>query len=399
VEILRRATLTASLIALTACTSVPADRGFGDVRRATEARGVALPDESEADRAALVAHVLSRPLAVDDAVRVAFIASPAVQMQLAALGLSGAEVVRAGRLANPTLAATWQSSSRSDEASRYDLGLTQNFAELLLLSARSRFARGEFERAKEPEQVDRDFAIMLHNWSLHPGTYRPDPAVLLDFDLWTFNSKVFPAIDPMVVRLNDRVRIRVGNLSMWNHPIHLHGHTFQVTGGDGDRWPKSAWRREVTDLVSVGQARDFEFVADNPGDWAFHCHMSHHTMNAMGHAVPNVIGVDQRGVEAQIRATLPGYMAMGENGMAEHAAHVDAMGMAGPANTLPMMGGSGPFGRLDMGGMFTVLKVREGLPAGDYRDPGWYRHPPGTVARRVAFDPDYAACADDAIHH
>jgi FtsP/CotA-like multicopper oxidase with cupredoxin domain len=255
------------------------------------------------------------------------------------------------------------------------------------------------EPAREP--VDRDFAIMLHNWALHPGTYRPDPNVMLDFDLWTFNSKVFPATDPLVVRLNERVRIRVANLSMWNHPIHLHGHKFQVTGGDGDRWPKSVWRSEVTDLVSVGQARDFEFVADNPGDWAFHCHMSHHTMNAMGHVVPNVIGVDQRGVEAQIRVALPGYMAMGENGMAEHAAHTDAMQMPGPANTLPMMGGSGPFGRVDMGGMFTVVKVREGLAANDYRDPGWYRYPAGTVARKVAFDPAYAASSadDHSTHH
>ena len=135
----------------------------------------------------------------------------------------------------------------------------------------------------EPEPVDRDFAIMLHNWALHPGTYRPDPAVMLDFNLWTFNSKVFPATAPLVVRLNERVRFRIGNLSMYNHPIHIHGHRFWVTGSDGDRWPKSAWRSEVTEIVGVGQMRDFEFVADNPGDWAFHCHMSHHTMNAMGH--------------------------------------------------------------------------------------------------------------------
>jgi len=103
-------------------------------------------------------------------------------------------------------------------------------------------------------------------------------------------------------------------------------------------------------------------------------------------------------VEPLRRATLTASL-MGENGMAEHAAHVDAMGMAGPANTLPMMGCSGPFGRVDMVGMFTVLKVREGLPVGDYRDPGWYRYPPGTVARKVAFDPAYAASADHATHH
>ena len=48
-----------------------------------------------------------------------------------------------------------------------------------------------------------------------------------------------------------------------------------------------------------------------------------------------------------------------------------------------MMTGHGPFGTIEMGGMFTVVKVREGLEAGDYRDPGWYKHPPGTVAYEV----------------
>ncbi|GIS19550.1 MAG: hypothetical protein CM15mP120_14660 [Pseudomonadota bacterium] len=52
---------------------------------------------------------------------------------------------------------------------------------------------------KQPEAkpADRDYCFMLHNWAVHPGTYRPDPSVLVDFDLWTFNSKVFPAIDPL----------------------------------------------------------------------------------------------------------------------------------------------------------------------------------------------------------
>lgn len=241
---------------------------------------------------------------------------------------------------------------------------------------------------KAGDNVDRDYAILLHNWALHPGTSRPDPAVMQEFDLWTLNSKVFPAIDPIVAATGERVRIRIGNLSMWNHPMHLHGHEFLVTGSDGGRWPEAQWRREVTELVGVGQMRDIEFIA-KPGDWAFHCHMSHHTMNAMGHALPNALGVDQSGVEQAMQAMLPGYMAMGANGMAEHSGHV-AMGMLpGPDNTLPMSGGEGPFGALDMGGMFTVVKVRDGLAKNDYRDPGWYRNPPGTVAKRVSNDPHY----------
>jgi FtsP/CotA-like multicopper oxidase with cupredoxin domain len=233
----------------------------------------------------------------------------------------------------------------------------------------------------EAEPIDRDFVILLHNWALHPGTYRPDPSIMTEFDLWTFNSKVFPAIEPMVVKAGQRVRIRLGNLSMWNHPMHLHGHTFWVTGSDGGRWPKALWRPEVTELVAVGQTRDIEFVAV-PGDWAFHCHMAHHTMNAMGHGIPNTLGVDQSRLEDTIHSMLPSYMAMGENGMAVHQTHTDSGHMKGPENTLPMMAGKGPFGKLEMGGMFTVVKVRDEVAA-DYRDPGWYTNPKGSVAWRV----------------
>jgi manganese oxidase len=245
-------------------------------------------------------------------------------------------------------------------------------------------------RGGEAVPVDRDYAFLLHNWALHPGTFRPDPSIMQDFDLWTFNSKVFPAIDPLVARKGDRVRLRIGNLSMWNHPIHLHGHHYEVTGSDGGRWPRSQWRREVTEIVGVGQVRDLEFVAA-PGDWALHCHMSHHTMNAMGHGVPNVLGADIAQSEDAIRQLLPGYMAMGANGMADHAEHTAMGHMQGPVNTLPMMMGEGPHGNLEMGGMFTAVKVRDQLAANDYRDPGWYEAPKAAVASMISEDPDYGA--------
>ncbi len=243
--------------------------------------------------------------------------------------------------------------------------------------------------AGEPEPIARDYAMLLHNWALHPGTYRPDPSVMTEFDLWTLNSKVFPATEPMVARSGERVRIRLGNQSMWNHPMHLHGMTFEVTGGEGGRWSKP-WRSAATEIVGVGQTRDLEFIAV-PGDWAFHCHMSHHTMNTMGHGIPNPVGVDQADVEARIRRLLPGYMAMGANGMAEHQDHVDSGHMRGPENTLPMMMGKGPFGNLEMGGMFTLIKVRDDLAPGDYRDPGWFVAPAETRARRVSRDPGFGA--------
>ncbi len=241
----------------------------------------------------------------------------------------------------------------------------------------------------EEVPIDRDYCFMLHNWALHPGTYRPDPSIMTEFDLWTFNSKVFPAIDPLVAGTGERVRVRMANLSMWNHPIHLHGAQYLVTGSDGGRWPKIRWRPETTEIVAVGQTRDIEFMAV-PGDWAFHCHMSHHTMNTMGHEIPNTTGVDQSGLESEIRKMLPGYMAMGRYGMAEHQEHTQSGHMRGPENTLAMMAGKGPYGNLEMGGMFTVVKVRDGLKPGDYSDPGWYANPKGTQAWLASKDPDFS---------
>jgi hypothetical protein len=211
---------------------------------------------------------------------------------------------------------------------------------------------------------------------------------MTEFDLWTVNSKVFPAIEPLIARTGERVRIRIANVSMHEHPIHLHGPRFVVTGGDGGRWPRALWRSEVTEIVGVGQTRDLEWVAREPGDWALHCHKAHHTMNAMGHDIPNSLGVDKGGVEKRIRRLLPGYMAMGEQGTAEHQEHTDIGHHPGPVNTLPMMMGKGPFGILEMGGMFTMIKVRDSLPA-DGSDPGWYQHPPSTLARCVSNDPGF----------
>jgi len=199
---------------------------------------------------------------------------------------------------------------------------------------------------------------------------------MLDFNLFTFNSRIFPGIASMNVRRGDRVRIRMGNLSMTNHPMHLHGHEFVVSGTDGGPTPRSARWPEVTTDIGVGQMRQVEFVADEEGDWAFHCHKSHHTMNAMGHDVPTMIGVDHREVARKITQLIPDYMVMGERGMAD----MTEMEMPLPDNTAPMMGGDGPFGSMEMGGMFTTLKVRRDQQPGDYRDPGWYRHPAGTVA-------------------
>ncbi|MBB4844471.1 FtsP/CotA-like multicopper oxidase with cupredoxin domain [Paucibacter oligotrophus] len=226
------------------------------------------------------------------------------------------------------------------------------------------------------DAVDRDFCFLLSAYDVEPGAATPRISTMTDFNLWTWNSRVFPGIDSLHVRLGDKVRLRVGNLTMTNHPIHLHGHEFMVTGTDGGPVPRSARWPEVTTDVAVGQMRQLDFVADEPGDWALHCHKSHHTMNAMGHGLPTMIGVDHSGLAQKISKLVPDYMVMGERGMAD----MGEMSMPLPDNTLPMMTGQGPFGGVEMGGMFSVLKVRKEQKPGDYSDPGWYRHPKGEVA-------------------
>ena len=224
-------------------------------------------------------------------------------------------------------------------------------------------------------RVDRDYGFILNAYDVEPGAATPRVNTMLDFNLWTWNSRAFPGIDPIVARTGERVRIRVGNLTMTNHPIHMHGPHFEVTGTDGGWVPKSARWPEVTTDIGVGQMRAFEFDA-LAGDWAIHCHKSHHTMNAMGHTVPTMIGVDQREVAQKIANLVPDYMVMGDKGMHDMA----VMQMPLPDNTLPMMSGTGPFGPIGMGGMFSVVKVRDDLKRGDWRDPGPYRHPLGTLA-------------------
>ena len=127
-----------------------------------------------------------------------------------------------------------------------------------------------------------------------------------------------------MVAKGDRVRVRVGNLTMTNHPIHMHGYDFEVTCTDGG-WvrPEARWP-EVTIDIPVGRMRAYEFDADEPGDWAIHCHKSHHTMNAMGHDIRNFIGVDKREFAKQMKRLVPDYMPMGTRRHGRHGRDGDA---------------------------------------------------------------------------
>jgi FtsP/CotA-like multicopper oxidase with cupredoxin domain len=135
---------------------------------------------------------------------------------------------------------------------------------------------------KKPYQprVDHDFGIILQEWAILPSNTVPNTANM-EFNWLTFNGVSGPATTPLVVRLGSRVRIRIVNLGMDHHPIHLHGQQFYITGTEGGRAPESTWYPNNTVLVGVAQARDIEFDAVYSGDWMLHCHLPHHMMNSM----------------------------------------------------------------------------------------------------------------------
>ncbi|HTA21364.1 MAG TPA: copper oxidase [Polyangia bacterium] len=252
--------------------------------------------------------------------------------------------------------------SHHDEMTQMALGMTGMF----VVHPRRRLA----------ERIDRDFAILLHEWRVDPGAKRPDPNEMVEFNVLTMNAKAFPGTEPLVVRTGERVRIRFGNLSaMDHHPIHLHGYQFNVTATDAGEIPASAQWPEITVLVPTGSTRTIEFVANEPGDWAMHCHMTHHVMNQMGHGLPNLVGIDPRKLDARVQKVLPSYMTMGQSGMGDLA---EMSGMPLPPNSVPMVSGRGKHDVITMGGMFTIMKVRDHLAS--YEDPGWYDAPAGTQA-------------------
>ncbi|MDZ4289941.1 MAG: copper oxidase [Prosthecobacter sp.] len=228
----------------------------------------------------------------------------------------------------------------------------------------------------EPNPPDRDYAILLSEWLIEVGACRPDPNEMTDFNIFTMNGRAFPGTQPLVAQTGERVRIRLGNLSsMSHHAIHMHGHQFKIVATDGGQIPEAGQWPETTAIVPTGSTRTIEVGPVNPGDWVMHCHMLHHIMNQMGHNVGNLIGMDEEGLNQKIRKLVPGYMVMGTTGMAD----MGEMGMKVPANSLPMIGGIGAHDYITMGGMFTIIKVRDKLPA-DGSDPGWYERPPGTIA-------------------
>ena len=196
---------------------------------------------------------------------------------------------------------------------------------------------------KDPQfrRVDRDFVFIMSAYDITPGASLPNVAEMTEFNLWTWNARVFPGIDPLPVRLGDRVRVRIGNLTMTNHPIHLHGHDFRVTATDGGWVPETAQRPETTTDVPVGADARVRLRGRRPGRLGVPLPQvaSHHERHGpQGEEFHRRVATGARHGAAQ---AAPDAMAMGTTGMADMA----AMAMPLPPNTLPMMTGHGPLRR------------------------------------------------------
>ena len=167
------------------------------------------------------------------------------------------------------------------EFTLYQSGTAFYHGEFNLMKAVSYGLVGAFviHPKKYDKPIDKQFVITLQEWRILPGNIDPD-LVSMDFNWFTFNGFSAPTIPKITVNQGDRVRIRLINMSMDNHPIHIHGHTWYVVGTEGGPIQSGAqWPGNTVD-IPPGASRDVEFDAWNPGIWFFHCHKVHHVMNA-----------------------------------------------------------------------------------------------------------------------
>ncbi|HEY7388369.1 MAG TPA: copper oxidase [Bryobacteraceae bacterium] len=190
-------------------------------------------------------------------------------------------------------------------------------------------------------RVDKDYLIALQEYAVLPNSTIPN-SMNMEFNWLTFNGKAGPAATPLIVKLGERVRIRLVNLGMDHHPIHLHGFTFWETGREGARQPEAIWPRGNTVLVGVAQARDIEFIADRAGDWMFHCHLPHHMMNQMS---SNAGPMTRLGKGMQAGASMQEAMGMLRNGNALSESKSPSLGRGlgiGSTSDLPVTNGPLP---------------------------------------------------------
>ena len=190
--------------------------------------------------------------------------------------------------------------------------------------------------------VDKDYLLALQEYAVLPNSTIPN-SMNMEFNWLTFNGKAGPASTPLIVRLGDRVRVRLINMGMDHHPVHLHGFTFWETGREGARQPEAIWPRGNTALVGVAQARDIEFIADRLGDWMLHCHLPHHMMNQMASTVGPMTRLG-RGLQAG--ASMESAMGMLREGSATGDDKAASLGRGlGVGSTAEMAHTNGPLSK------------------------------------------------------
>ncbi len=193
-------------------------------------------------------------------------------------------------------------------------------------------------------RVEKDYLIALQEYAVLPNSTIPN-SMNMEFNWLTFNGKAGPASTPLIIRQGERVRIRIINLGMDHHPMHLHGFTFWETGREGARQPESLWHRGNTTLVGVAQARDIEFNADRVGDWMFHCHLPHHMMNQMS---SNVGPMTRVGGGMQAGASMEEAMGMLRDGHATSENKAPSLGRGlGVGSTTDMARANGPLSQTE----------------------------------------------------
>jgi FtsP/CotA-like multicopper oxidase with cupredoxin domain len=123
--------------------------------------------------------------------------------------------------------------------------------------------------------------------ALTPNADTREPSRLLELHLtgnmerymWSFDGRMFNAVSDVPIRFawNERVRVKLVNNTMMAHPIHLHGMFFELVNG---QTPAHQPRKNVV-TVQPGASATFDLTANEPGDWAFHCHLLYHMHGGM----------------------------------------------------------------------------------------------------------------------
>jgi manganese oxidase len=212
------------------------------------------------------------------------------------------------------------------------------------------------QKAYQPG-VDKDFVIILQEYAILPNNPTPN-SMNMEFNWLTFNGKAGPATTPLIIRQGDRVRIRLLNLGMDHHPIHLHGHQFVVTGTEAGRQPESTWGRQNTLLLGVAQARDIEFEAKYLGDWMLHCHLPHHMMNQMS----SIAGPLTRRQGMVAGAGMEEGMGMIREGAAISEGNGPSLGRGmGVGSTLEQLTANGPLSRKQTGEAASSMPGMQGM--------------------------------------